>query len=996
MGYTAFQNMAREDMPPFTIRAASVVTSFPGASPERVETMVTERVEKKLQDIPEIDFITSESRTGLSVVTIHIKESVFDLQPIWDKVRRKVEAIQFADGIRDPEVKDDGVGDVYGIAIGLEADGFSTIELEDYADKIKEELIRFSDIANVEIQGVREEQIHIEFDNARLSEMGLSAGQIQNMLSATNILFSGGKINFGKQQIILEPSGNFESIEQLENFKVLSGRSNHVVRLGDITTITKRLKTPAENLVRINAMQGVVLSISIKEGANIIRSGEVVDKLIEQYNNTLPHGISVLRVASNDIEVDVAVSDFVVNLLQSIGIVLIVMLLFLGVRTGLIVSSLIPTTMVSSFFLLGIFDIGLNKVSLAGLIMALGMLVDNAIVMAESIMVKMEKGTSALDACIESANELRIPLFTSSLTTSASFMAFYVAESTMGEIVGPLFIVITIALLCSWFFSLTVIPLFSVKFLKIQVKEDEEKGFFVLLTHLYERFLGKCIKYPIITVMIIIGIFIGSLQLFPTIPFIFVPDSERNLVTVDINLPQDTRIEITEEKVAMIETFIQDSLKVNDSRTQGVLDWTSFIGKGPKSYSLGYQPGEANSGYAHILVNTSSGDDNGMVIQRIESYIFNNLPDIDYKVERLSQGGGGGYPVEIRIFGEKADHIYVVAQAVKEKLRKIPGSKNVGDTWGLKNLKLKIEIDQDKAQLEGFSNQDVALSLQSLLTGYKIGEYRAEEDVLDIQMQSDQWDMTLQQLKAVNVYVQNSGKSIPLSQIAEVREVWEFPKIMRRDLIRMIAATSYLQDGYTANDITAQILPWLEKEKQSWPRGVSYAIGGELENAEKGMVSIAEKLPMSGFIILLLLILQFNSIRRTCIILSTIPLGITGVILGLLVTNSYFSFYGFLGVISLAGIVINNAIVLLDRAAIEKENGKSHFESIKDAAIQRFRPIILTTATTICGLIPLWLGGGLLWEPMAIGLIFGLSFATLITLVMVPCLYCTLFRAKAQ
>ncbi|MGL1903571.1 MAG: efflux RND transporter permease subunit, partial [Fibrobacterales bacterium] len=875
----------------------------------------------------------------------------------------------------------------------------STIELHEYAEELDQDIIRIPDAASMRIQGVQQEQVYIDFDNAKLASLGISSSRIKNIISSANILFSGGKINIGTQQIIVEPSGNFESLEQLKALPIRIGNSTQNIPLGDICSIYKAYKEPTDRFVRVNGSPAVVLSISLKDGSNIVHMGAEVDKIVDRYTQKLPIGVSLYRVASDDLVVQKSVNDFAVNLLQSMVIVLIVMLLFLGLKTGFIVASLIPSTIIVSFALMGYFEIGLNKVSLAALIMALGMLVDNAIVMSESIMVKMNRGKKVLTASIESANELGVPLLTSSLTTSAAFLAFFLAESTMGEVVGPLFVVITIALLASLILALTLIPLLSVMTLgknKAPVlAEAKESGLFAIITRWYSALLKKALKHSVKVSLGVVVLFFLSLMLFKQIPFIFVPDSERNLVTLDMNLPLDTRIENTDHTVALIEKFIQDSLFVSDTKKKGVINWSAFIGKGPESYSLGYQPGEANSGYAHLLLNTSSGNDNLMVMQALEAYCRKNLPDADVKIARLAGGGGGGYPVEIRLFGDNSNELYSVAQTIKSKLRTIPGARKVGDTWGIQNKKIKIEIDQVKALLAGLTSQDIALSLRTTLSGFKVGEYRGGDEIIAISMrEAGALSITIDQLENSNVYAQGSGMSVPLSQVARIEQVWEFPKVLRRDMSRTISVTAYLEEGYTASEITRVVLPWIETDQSSWPRGISMKVGGESENSKEGMQSILDKLPLSGFIILILLIIQFNSIRKTAIVLSTVPLGITGVILGLLLTGSFFSFYAFLGVIALAGIVVNNAIVLIDRIDLELGEEKSLVDAIQDAAKQRFRPIVLTTATTICGMIPLWISGGLMWQPMAIGLIFGLLFATIITLILVPNLYKILYKKR--
>lgn len=1001
MGLVLYQDLARDSMPPYTVRVATIISYFPGGSPERVEMLVTDAVEKKAQEIPEVKTITSTSRTGLSVVTVELKDEVTPekLQPVWDNLRRKLEDIEnLPEGVV-PDLDDDDVGVVYGVMLGLLSDGFSYAEMKEYVDDIRDELIKLDAAAKVELNGVQDERVFIEFDQARLSELGLSSYQLKEIISSTNIIYSGGEVDLEDERIVLEPSGNYDELDDLRNTIVPVG--GQLIYLGDFTKIRKGYITPQVSKVRVNGMRSIGLSISLKEGANIIALGQQVDQVAAGWNNRMPHGLELIRLASLDNFVDDSVNSFIGNLIQSIVIVLLVMLVFLGFRTGTIIASLIPIVTVATLMVMGLLEIGLNQVSLAALIMALGMMVDNAIVVSESILVKMEEGVDAKKAAIDSCSELIIPLLISTLTTSAAFLSFFLAESTMGDIMGPIFVVITIALMISWLVSMSIITLLCFIFLasKSQKKEgkkliDLDKIFEVLKVE-YKKILDWALRSKTTFILLVVGMFILSIFGFKIIPFIFFPDSDRNLVTVDINLPLGKKIETTDEVVRSIEQFISDSLVVNESRAVGVLDWSSFIGKGPNSYDLGYSQDEPNSSYAHMLVNTSSGDDNQMVINVLDDFCFNNFPDADIKVNRLGQGGAAT-PIEIRISGEDPGQLFEISDQVKTKLTGIAGAKNVKDDWGPMIKKFVIDIDQTKAQRAGISSQDIAVSLQTVLSGFVTGYFREDDKSIPIMMRSHDSDQqTFETLETLNIYSQSSGKTVPLIQVANIEPVFQFAKILRYDLFKTVTVQSYLKDGANTAVIMSEMLPWLDEYKKSWPQGYNYALGGDDESTKENMGAVISYLPLSVFIIIMLLIIQFNSMRKTFIVLSTIPLGIIGVVIGLIVLKSYFGFMAFLGVISLAGIVINNAIVLIDRIDIEiNELGKAPGVAVVDAALQRFRPILLTTFTTTLGLIPLYLGGGLMWEPMAAAIMVGLLFATVITLMFVPVLYSIMFKVK--
>ena len=486
-------------------------------------------------------------------------------------MRRKIDTIRsdLPEGIRGPEVKDDGIGVVYGIVIGLTGDGFTFAELETYAKDLRDDLIKLPDAAEVRISGIQEERIYLQFNDARLAELGLSAQKIKNSIASTNIVFSGGEVSLEDERLVLEPTGSYADLDDLGRTLIAVG--NGSVYLGDVTRIVRAYETPQQRLVKINGQPGLSLSVALSEGANIIKLGEEIDQLVALHQARLPLGITLNRVASQDFEVEKSVANFTNNLLQSVAIVLLSMLLFLGLRTGLVVASLIPMTIIATLFIMGVLDLGLNQVSLAALIMALGMLVDNAIVVSEAIVVKMEKGTDAKEAAIESARELAVPLLVSSLTTSAAFLSFFLAASIMGEMMGPLFSVITIALLSSWLLSLTMVTLLAVFFIRVkrQASQSEKSTFIDRLNGQYKELLLKALARPYSFMGIIAALFVLSLFGFGFLPFIFFPDSERNLLTVNLNLPLGTKIETTTAQVERLESYIADSLLVSKNRQRG-------------------------------------------------------------------------------------------------------------------------------------------------------------------------------------------------------------------------------------------------------------------------------------------------------------------------------------------------------------------------------------------------------------------------------------------
>jgi len=999
MGGVFYTTLSRDSMPPYTIRVATIISSFPGASPERIEQLVTDKIEKIAQELPELKKVSSTSRTGISIVSVELKMEVApkDLQAVWDRLRRKINSLQGLPNNVNPQLNDDGVGEVFGIAVGITSDGFSYKEVKEFADDLRDDLIRLEDAAKVEINGAQEERVFVKFDNAKLKAYGLTSNTLQGIISNTNILNSGGEVNIEEERIILEPTGNFNAVDDIKSMLIPVGKNGEVVALQDITTVEKGYIYPPKQKVRIDGKEAISLHVSLKKGRNIIKLGEEINTVLANYNAKLPIGLTVSRLSSIDTYIDTKIDGFMSNLMQAIAIVLAVMLIFLGLRTGLVIASLIPIVTIATLMVMGLMDIGLNQISLAALIMALGMMVDNAIVVAESIMVKMEEGIPVKKAAIDSCSELFMPLLISTLTTSAAFLAFFMAESVMGDIMGPIFVVISIALIASWLISLSIITLFCVFFLKVEKKSEKKMGFLdrmiYALKSKYKDLILFALEWKKSVLISIVALFFLSLYGFKYLDVLFFPPSDRNMITIDINLPQGTKIESTTATVLEIENFIKKNLKTTETKIDGVLDWSSYIGQGPSAYDLGYSSGEPNSNYAHILVNTSHFLVNAAMIKQLDTYCFNTFPNADIKVGLLG-AGGSGTPIEVKVSGNDPDKLALISESIKTKLFSITGTKNIKDDWGPKGKKFVIDIDQNKAQAAGITNQDIATSLQTVLDGFRAGEYREDDKSIPIVMLSaTSQQQSLASLETLNIFGQNSGKSVPLLQVAKITPQWQYTKIKRSNLTRTINIQSELTADGNANAIAAILTPWLVEEQKKWDVGYTYELGGDAASSAENMGAVIKYLPLSAFIIVMLLIIQFNSFRKMTMIVCTIPLGVIGMVLGLLVFGVPFGFMAFLGVISLAGIVINNAIVLVDRIEIEENEVKRNTQdAIIAACLQRFRPIILATFTTVLGLIPLYLGGGAMWEPMAVTIMIGLLFGTVITLLFIPSFYSVLYK----
>lgn len=1011
-GSLAYSDMPRNEDPGFLVRTALVQTFFPGASPERVEMLVTDKLEEVIQEIPELDFISSSSKVGTSIIYVNISESYDDMRPIWDDLRRKVEGIQgdLPDGVVGPFVNDD-FGDVFGSLIAITGADFEYRELKEIADEVRNELLYIPEAARVEIFGAQEERVFVEYENSRLAEFGLSPLQLQSVLASRNIILPGGDISTQYERIVFEPSGNFESIADLSGTIInLPGRQE-VVRLQDIVTVRRGYIDPPSTQMRFNGERALMLAVSMREGGNIINLGADIERVIARAQSVYPIGIDFNVLQFQADAVDRKIQDFVGNLLQAIGIVALVMLAFLGLRTGLVVASLIPTAIVSALLVMSVFDIGLDQMSLAALIIALGLLVDNAIVMSESIMVQMQRGKDAVQAAVDSAKELRIPLLTSSLTTAAAFLPFSIAQSATGEYVAPLFKVVTITLLCSWVLALTLIPLLCARFLvvaPVNSNEAFQHPFYARYRAMLELLLRNRWK----TIFVAFGIFIVSLQGFRFIDNIFFPPNDRPAFTIELEMPSGSPIELTDRVVMAVESFIQDpanDLLASEDR-DGIVSFGTFVGEGAPKYLLSYNPEPNNPAFAYVLINTTNRDViDADMIPSIDRFIRETFPDAIAKIQPLPLGPPVTNPVEIRLSGRDTETLFDIAEMTMAQLGTTPGARQISDDWGPRTKKIMVDIDETRARLAGVSNQDVAISMQTFMTGFETTEYREDDELIPVVMRSasgftcTNTDANCERridpadFAQINVYSQSTGETVPLAQVATPNIVWQPGEILRRDRLATVTIQSQLQPGFTAAEVNASIAPWLEEQAATWPFGYSWEFGGEAESSGDANASINAVMPIGFAIITLLLIAQFNSFRRPLIILLTIPLALIGVVFGLIVARSYFGFMTLLGIFALAGIVINNAIVLIDRIRIEiDENNLNPADAIVTAAQQRFRPILLTTATTMGGLVPLWLGGGPMWEPMAISIIFGLMFATLLTLGIVPVLYALFFRVRYE
>jgi len=1000
LGVITYFQLPKAQDPGFIIRTVAITTHMNGANPQKVEELVTDKIEQVLQQMPELDFVSSDSQMGVSVINAHFKQEYKQMQPIFDELRRKVESIEKdLPEEADKPIINDEYGDVFGMIYTLTGDGFNYKELKDAADDIRDKFLLLDQVAKVDIHGSQQEIVFVEYNNAKLQKLGLSPSTLKNTLKSINILSSGGNILIGPQRITLEPSGNFETIEDIKRAIVSIPNSSEMIYLEDIAHVYKGYKDPKQSAVHANAKPALVIAVSMKEGGNILELGKTLKEIFPKIQNRYPHGLELEVVEFQPDLVEKSINKFMLNLLQAVAIVFVVMFLFLGFKTGVVVALLVPSVMAMTFVLMDFFDVGINKMSLAALIIALGLLVDNGIVMAEGILIQIQKGVDKTQAAINTGKEMLIPLLTSSLTTSAAFLPILIAKSSVGEFTGDIARVVSMALILSWFVALTFIPLFAVSVIKVKsISTNKKEEFASMIYVIYRKILHYSLRFKYLFLGLVIALFILSIKGLTLVPKAFIPSSTDPIINAKFDMPMGTSIETTEQVAYDVENYLQQRWRVSKEAQKkgqdGIINWVTFIGTGAPRFVLGYDPGTPSPRHIALVANVTDYRLIPDLSADVEAYIQNKHPDLQIQLKKLENGPPVEYPIAIRVLGKDKEVLYKLVEDIKAHINTIAEVASVNDSWGIPTKKLLVKVNQERALRAGVTSEDIALSLRSSFLGTDLTNFREQDNLIPVTLRSNSSErQDLTKLEGITIY--SSKSQVPLKQVADIEMVWEAGLIKRRDRLKEITVNVQIAKGVTATEVNNKILPWLIENSKTWPSGYKFEQGGEFEASGDAAASIFAGLPIAGIIIIVLLVAQFNSIRKSTIIILTIPLGLIGVTPGLLIANTIFGFFTILGVVSLSGIIINNAIVLLDRIKIElDENGLSQQEAIYAAAQQRLRPILLTTATTIGGMLPLWMSHDPMFETMAVAIIFGLMFATILTLVFVPVMYSILFRVS--
>lgn len=992
LGVYTFVEVGKQEYPKISVKTAVITTHFPGAAPQKVEELVTDKIEDQLGTIKEIENIRSQSMTGVSIIQVDLFQNYRETRPVWERLRYKVEdAIPLLpEGCQTPKVNDE-FGDDFPIVIALRPDGFSFRELKDVAEDLRDELLLLENIAKVELHGVQEERIFVEFSNSRLSEFGYSPMALAQALKAENIVKPSGDIKFQDERIIFEVSGNYESLDKLRKTTLRGPNSNSAIQLQDLADINRSYVDPPSPIARYQGERAIMVAINMVEGENLIKLGRDVKKFLNEFKSRTPLGIRFDMAIYQPKYVVSNIGNFLINLAEAFIFVLIVVLVFVGIRMGLIVGALIPMATLPCIIALPLFKLDLQMISVAALIIALGMLVDNAVVVSEGIVVRLNNGEERMQAINESIKELTIPLLAASLTTIFAFLPIPMAKSNVGEFSESLFIVISTALLASWLLSLSFIPMLCYYFLKPSSKgakeEDLDSGFYAF----YKKFLVLSIKNSKkFLIILLLALFI-SLWGFKFVDKNFFPPNEREMFTVDFWMPYGVDITTTEKRLAELENFI-----LNDEEGKSIM---SYVGSGGPRWYQPLSPEDPNSSYALVAVTTKTYQGSLALMEKLKNFVKENMPEVRASVSSLQNGPPVKTPIEIRVSGPEIEKLYEIKNVFSEFLREDSGIINIRDDWGEWTKKIYVSTNQDRAKRAGLTSEDIALSLQTQFSGLKATEFRDGNEIIPIVLRSkNYYRKDASNIEGINVFSNSNRNSIPLSQVADIDLLWQASNIRRRNKSRTLTIKADLKQGYFASSALKLIKPKINEyiNSDKWPSGYRVEYGGEKEESSKAQASIFKGLPIALGLLIFILMYQFNSVRKVAIIFLTIPPMMIGVTPGLYFTKSAFGFFALLGFISLMGIIVNNAIMMIDRIDIERASGKGLEDSIISAAVQRFRPILMTAVTTTIGLIPLALQGGEMWRPMANTIIFGLMFSTLLTLILCPMLYALFYGAKPE
>ncbi|AXO87355.1 efflux RND transporter permease subunit [Pseudomonas parafulva] len=992
IGAVSYTKLGQSEDPPFTFKAMVIRTLWPGATAEEVARQVTERIEKKLMETGEYDKIISSSRPGESQVTFMARDSLHsaDIPALWYQVRKKIADIRHT---LPPEVQgpffNDEFGTTFGNIYALSGEGFDYAVLKDYADRIQIQLQRVKDVGKVELLGLQDEKIWIELSNTKLATLGLSLAAVQQALQEQNAVSTAGFFETPSDRLQLRVSGRFDSVEQIRQFPLRVGE--RTLRIGDVADVHRGFNDPPAPRMRFMGENAIGLAVSMKDGGDILVLGKALQAEFTRLAQNLPLGMELRKVSDQPAAVKAGVGEFVQVLVEALVIVLLVSFFSLGLRTGLVVALAIPLVLAMTFATMHYLGIGLHKISLGALVLALGLLVDDAIIAVEMMAIKMEQGFDRLKAASYAWSSTAFPMLTGTLITAAGFLPIATAASSTGEYTRSIFQVVTIALLTSWIVAVLFVPYLGDRLLPDLAKRHAARGAqhgpdpYATPFYRHVRAVVQwCVRRRKTVILLTLAAFVGSLLLFRFVPQQFFPASARPELMIDLKLAEGASLANTTEQVERLEALLKQQ--------PGIDNYVAYVGTGSPRYYLPLDQQLPATSFAQFVVLAKSLEDREVLRRWAIATLDDEFPQLRWRVTRLENGPPVGYPVQFRVTGEHIDQVRALAREVAAKVRDNPHLVNVHLDWEEPSKAVFLAIDQDRARALGVSTAQLSSFLQSALSGSTVSQYREDNELIEILVRGTaETRRDLGSLSSLAVPTDN-GRSVALSQIATLEYGFEEGVIWHRNRLPTVTVRGDIYGKEQPDSLVRQILPTLQSVREHLPDGYLLEVGGTVEDAERGQRSVNAGMPLFIVVVLTLLMVQLRSFSRTLMVFLTAPLGLIGVTLFLLVFRQPFGFVAMLGTIALAGMIMRNSVILVDQIEQDIAAGLDRWQAIIEATVRRFRPIVLTALAAVLAMIPL--SRSVFYGPMAVAIMGGLIVATALTLLFLPALYAAWFRVK--
>ena len=984
-GLLAYVKMGKLEDAPFTIKQALVLTPYPGASPSEVQSQVTDVLEESIQALGELYYLKTENRAGLSKITVYVKKETRadEMQQLWDKLRRKVSDVQskLPEGA-GPSVVNDDFGDVLGVFYGLTGSGHSYRELEDEAKLIKNEILKVKDVAKVEIYGTQTPTIDISVSPSVMARSGITMADIARAFEAQNKVVDAGGIDVGSNRLRIESTGNFYSLDDIRNLTIVSRTGEHF-RLADITRIEESYQTPASNLMRINGQPAVGIAISTVPTGNVVDMAAAVKESLQQMSGSIPEGFELVTLYDQGYESAVANQGFILNLIISVLTVVAILLFFIGFKNGLLIGSGLVFSIFATLIVMLCTDIALQRMSLAAIIIAMGMLVDNAIVVSDSALVNMQRGMRKRIAIMRACSSTALPLLAATVIAILTFLPIYFSPHITGELLSSLVIVIGVSLMFSWVFALTQTPFFIQEFVRRPRPEELKSALFDgKYYNMFRRSLHWVIKHRYATIACMVLLLVLSAWSFKFIPKVFVPALDKQYFTVDVWLPEGSNIDETGKLAEEMAEYI---------RTHGEAEMVStFIGRTPPRYYLSNVAFGPQSNYTQLLVKCHTSEESRRLNAALQDSIRLKFPGPLIKVNKFELSPLTEAVIEARFLGpDPAVLDSLVGQAI-EIMRRNPKVADARNEWGNMALMLRPVYDPVKAGELGITKAQMMQSVKSISDGVPVGIYRDNEKKVPVLLKSEGYDIT-DAASLGNFSVWNGKRSAPLSQVTErIETTWEFPQMRTYNRQLSMAAMCGVKPGHTMAEVHGEIHS--EIEAMPLPPGYTFFWDSQYKDQGEAMEAIAKYFPLAFLMLIVILVALFGNFRQPIIILCILPLSLIGVAVGMLLTGFDFGFFPIAGWLGLLGMIIKNVIVLIDEINIQRREGVPAYTAVIESTVSRTRPVLMAATTTILGMVPLLFD--IAFGGMAATIIFGLTFATLLTLFVTPALYILFYRIK--